>query len=123
MKKIIIVLPTLILMLACSQVFARGTAAIYDCNNGEARMTQIRNRITLESNVYGKCEGHADIVGSSMTTYKISGFLGSSTCNKALAIEWEDKNGLGDSKTRLINLVSTSGAEILECHLTQRSND
>ncbi|MGZ3788530.1 MAG: hypothetical protein ACXVLQ_08415 [Bacteriovorax sp.] len=123
MNKITIVLPTLISILAAGQAFARGSAAIYECNDGEAKMTQIRNGLTLESGVYGKCEGHVDIVGSSKTTYKVQGFLGASTCNKGLTIEWEDQNGLGDSKTRFINLISNSGAETLVCHLTQESND
>lgn len=123
MNKLIIGLLAISSILMSTQAFARGNAAIYNCNKGEAILTQFRSRITLTSVSLGSCEGHVDIIGSSATSFKVSGSLGSANCNKAMSIEWNDENGLGDSQKRAIKLTSNSGTEILDCDLIQNSKD
>lgn len=123
MKKIRTSLIVVISMITSAQLFARGTEAIYACNDSEIKMTLMRNRISLESNLLGLCIGHADIVGGTMTTHKVKGFLGAHTCNNGLTVEWEDPYGLGNALKRTIKLTSKSGSEMINCRLIQEGID
>jgi hypothetical protein len=123
MNKFIVGLLAISSTFMSAQALARGNDAIYSCNEGEVKLTQFRNRITLESSDFGLCEGHVDIVSSTLGEYKVLGTLGAASCNKALSIEWKDGNGLADANRRIIFLSSKSGVEYIDCHLIQSSKD